>query len=177
MQAKGGVVTHVYLDSSAIVKRYVKEIGSDSVDILYHELERESDSLIIFSAWNLGEVYGAIDTKHQRGDISKEAMIEALSLLSQETKKFVAMKRVRIIPLGARILAKSRDLIVKYHIYQADALQLETAKETQAEIFISSDRRLVDCAKSELLQALNPEKDYDSVHEKISGIEPEENAS
>ena len=30
-----------YLDSSAIVKRYIEEIGSESLDILYASLETE----------------------------------------------------------------------------------------------------------------------------------------
>jgi uncharacterized protein len=160
----------VYLDSSALVKRYVKEAGSNSVDIFYHALESESkiDSSVIFSSWNLGEFYGAVDTKHERGDIKEEDFIEALSLLSQETKKFVAMRKLRIIPISARILTKSRDLVLKYHIYQADALQIESAKQARAELFISSDRKLIDCAKSEHLEALDPEKDHNSIVAKIS---------
>ena len=159
----------VYLDSSAIVKRYIKEIGSDSLDFLYHELEKDSQvEALIFSSWNLGEVYGAIDTKCQRGDIDEEAMFEVLTLLSQETKKFVAMRKVRIVPLGARIFSKSRELVLKYHIYQADALQLASAKEAQAQFFISADRKLVDCATAEQLDALNPEKDYSSIEDSIN---------
>lgn len=159
----------VYLDTSAIVKRYIREIGSESLDFLYHELEKDSQvESLVFSSWNLGEVYGAIDTKCQRGDIGEEAMSEALTLLSQETKKFVAMRKVRIVPLGARILTKSRELVLKYHVYQADALQLESAKQAQAHFFISADRKLVDCAIAEQLEALNPEKDYASIEDSIT---------
>ena len=159
----------VYLDSSAIVKRYVKEQGSNSVDIFYHALENTSyqEQLVIFSSWNLGEAFGAIDTKGQHGDIDGESAIEALVLLSQETKKFVAMRKIRIIPIATRILTKSRELVLKYHIYQADALQIESAKQGRAHLFISSDKRLLDCAKSEQLEALNPEKDLDVIEEKI----------
>lgn len=160
----------VYLDSSVLVKRYVKESGSDSVDMLYHELESDPklNSSIVFSSWNLGEFYGAIDTKRRRGDISEQGLIEALSLLSQETKKFVAMKKLRIVPISAKILARSRDLVLKYHIYQADALQIESARQSKAELFISSDKKLIDCARSEELEAFNPEKDYDSIEAKIA---------
>jgi uncharacterized protein len=158
----------VYLDSSAIVKRYVEEIGSDSVDILYEALERDSKvDALVFSAWNLGEAFGAIDTRFQRGDIGEDAMSEALTLLSLETRKFVAMRKVTILPVGARILTKARGLILKHHIYQADALQLESAKQARADIFISADRRLVDCAKLEQLEALNPEKDRSSIQTSI----------
>ncbi len=158
----------VYLDTSALLKRYLKEIGSESIDILYDALERDSNlDNLVFSSWNLGEAFGAIDARCQRHDISEEAMAEALSLLSLETKKFVAMRKVTIVPLGTRILSKSRSLVLKYHIYQADALQLESAKQVQANVFVSADRRLVDCARSEQLEVLNPEKDYDSIQNRF----------
>ncbi|HKW05017.1 MAG TPA: type II toxin-antitoxin system VapC family toxin, partial [Nitrososphaerales archaeon] len=125
---KGEAAMRVYLDSSAIVKRYVKEQGSDSVDKLYHALEKvsETDSAIFFSSWNIGEAFGAIDSKGQREDIGRAAIAEALLLLSLETKKFVAMRRIRIVPIGAKVLTNSRELILKHHIYQADALQIES---------------------------------------------------
>lgn len=31
-----------YLDSSAVVKRYIEEVGSESVDLLYSALEAQS---------------------------------------------------------------------------------------------------------------------------------------
>jgi predicted nucleic acid-binding protein len=110
---------HAYLDSSAIVKRYIKENGSESVDIFFNALEKgEEESKIdslIFSSWNLGEVYGAIDARHQRGDIGSSAMVEALFLFTQEIKKFVAMRKVSVIPIGTKTLTKTRELILKYH--------------------------------------------------------------
>jgi predicted nucleic acid-binding protein len=158
----------VYLDSSAIVKRYVKEMGSDSVDLIYHAVERDPINTLIFSSWNLGEVFGAIDARFQRGDLRQEAKTEALSLLSQETKKFAAMRKISIIPVGSRILTKARGLILKYHIYQADALQIESAKQAEVDFFASADKRLLDCAKSEQLETLNPEKDYDLIKKSVS---------
>ena len=45
-----------YLDSSAIVKRYIKETGSESIDVIYNALEQESQlEGLTFSSWNFGE--------------------------------------------------------------------------------------------------------------------------
>ncbi len=137
----------VYLDSSAIVKRYIEEIGSDSVDLLYKSLEEKSEPTLIFSSWNLGEVFGAIDTRCRRGDIDEKSMMEALRLFSGETKKFVAMRRVNVLPTGSKVLTKTRSLILKYHVYQADALQLASATQAHAELFISADKKLMDYAR------------------------------
>jgi predicted nucleic acid-binding protein len=164
-----------YLDSSAIVKRYIKENGSESVDIFFNALEKEGEEeeqpkidSLIFSSWNLGEVYGAIDARHQRGDIGSSAMVEALFLFTQEIKKFVAMRKVGVIPIGTKTLTGTRELILKYHIYQADALQLASATQARAELFVSADRRLIECAKLEQLKALNPEKDYNLIQKTLA---------
>ena len=163
----------VYLDSSAIVKRYIGEAGSESLDFLYGELERAEGAyelVLIFSSWNLGEVFGAIDGRQQRGDIDKKSMNEALSLFSRETKKFVAMRKVNVLPIGSRVLSRSRELTLKYHIYEADALQLASAEQLQAKLFVCADRKLIDCAKSEQMDAMNPEKDYDKIRGAVTAL-------
>jgi uncharacterized protein len=179
LEAKEGVGMLVYLDSSAIVKRYIEEIGSEPVDALYSWLEKEPEmgNHLVFSSWNTGEVVGAIDTRHQRGDIDNESTMEALNLFSGETKKFVAMRRLDIIPVGGKILSKSRDLVLKHHIFQADALQLASAKQAGAKLFVSADRRLIDCAKSEQLEAANPERDYRVIESAITRQEKKEQGS
>ena len=164
-----------YLDSSAIVKRYIKETGSESIDVIYNALEQESQlEGLTFSSWNFGEVFGAIDTRYQRRDITEEAMRESLLLFSQETKKFVAMRKVNVLPIGAKILAKTRELILKYHIYQADALQLSSAIQARAELFVSADKKLVECGKTEQLKVLNPERDHDLIEAAVTKKEEEE---
>jgi hypothetical protein len=97
-QNKGEDVMIVYLDSSAIVKRCVKEMGSDSVDLIYHAGERNPINTLVFSLWNLGKVFGTIDARFQRWDLRQETKTEVLSSFSQETK-FAAMRKISIIPV------------------------------------------------------------------------------
>src|ERR1700722_10494041 len=147
----------IYLDSSAIVKRYIAEKGSESIDAIYAGLEKDGDLQAAFSAWNIGEVIGAIDTRKQRGDIDERSMAEAIGLFVGETRKFVAMRKLIVHPIGSRMLEESRDLIVKYHIYQADALQLTTARQSSSTLILTADRRLAECARSEGIEVANPE--------------------
>jgi len=49
----------LYLDSSAIVKRYVLEEGTKKVQETYLEALNGAASLY-FSIWNIGEVLGAL---------------------------------------------------------------------------------------------------------------------
>ncbi len=61
-----------YLDSSAIVKRYVREEGSDVVRGLY--LKAYAGEVILsYSTWNIGEVLGAFDKAVRLGRVSSEA--------------------------------------------------------------------------------------------------------
>jgi predicted nucleic acid-binding protein len=55
----------VYLDSNAIIKRYVLEEGSDKVKEIYLEALNGAATLH-FSVWNLGEVLEALDAYHRR---------------------------------------------------------------------------------------------------------------
>ncbi len=153
----------VYLDSSAIMKRYVEEKGSESVDMVYETLEKRSDSRVAFSSWNVGEVIGAIDTRRHRGDIDEKSMLEAIRLFIGETKKFVAMRRLIVLPIGGKTLEESRDLIIKHHIYQADALQLVSARQSHSSFILTSDRKLAECAESESIEVANPEMDYSKI--------------
>ncbi len=149
-----------YLDSSAIVKRYIEEKGSESVDAVYEALEKEASHRLAFSVWNVGEVIGAIDTRRQRGDIDEKSMLEAIGLLVGETKKFVAMRKLIVLPVSSRTLGLSRDLITKYHIYQADALQLASARQCDSNLMLTADRRMAQCAESEQIESASPERDY-----------------
>ena len=48
-------------------------------------------------------------------------------------------------------------------MYQADALQLGTARESESALILTADRKLTECAKSEEIQGRDPERDYDSI--------------
>jgi len=54
----------VYLDTSAIVKRYIQEAGSDVVASLYSSAWQGSVK-ISFSPWNIGEVLGVLDDQEK----------------------------------------------------------------------------------------------------------------
>ena len=159
----------VYLDSSAIVKRYIEEKGSDVIDVVYTSIE-DGNNRAAFSIWNVGEVIGAIDTRQQKGDIDEKSMGESIRLFVGETKKFVAMRRLIILPITGRLLEQCRELIVKRHIYQADALQLVTASYSGSMLVITADKRLAECAKVEGIEVANPEKDTQKIIAALGGV-------
>jgi hypothetical protein len=61
----------IYLDSSAMVKRYIKEPGSDIVKKLYLKTY-SGESILSYSIWNIGEVLGAFDKAREIGRVDNE---------------------------------------------------------------------------------------------------------
>jgi len=60
------LVRRVYMDSSAITKRYVKEEGTETAQEIYSMAENGS-LMLIHSIWNIGEVLGVLDQYRRRG--------------------------------------------------------------------------------------------------------------
>ena len=61
---------------------------------------------------------------------------------------------LKLIPVRASILKKSWPLMEKYHIYQADALQILSSKKVNADEFYTGDKRLNEVAISEGLNSV-----------------------
>ncbi len=148
----------MYLDTSALFKRYVREQGSTSLDHLFSRAESQQIQLT-FSAWNIGEVIGALDERHRKKQLTKEEFTSALSNFSDETVRLARQGSVQVFPVSGRVLLESWEILRKEHIYQADALQLSSCKQADCYRFISADRALLESAHRQKLVGLNPIRD------------------
>ena len=142
----------VYLDSSAIVKRYVLETGSDVVGDFYERV-LNGELNVAFSAWNIGEVLGVLDKYFRRGWLGKEDYEMARLQFIGEILKLIRLKLVKIIPVRTELLISTWNLVEKYHIYQADALQVVSAKYIGATTFLTGDKLLFEVAVKEGLNS------------------------
>lgn len=146
-----------YLDTSSLIKRYVKEPGSEALDALYRGAER-GETIITFSVWNIGEAFGALDRKERLGQIPKGSAAPAMKNMISESLKMSRMNALRVAPLNLDALSESWRLTLKHHIYVADALQISTAAHAEADIFLSPDKRLNEIAEAEGLKTTNDEE-------------------
>ena len=143
----------VYLDSSAIVKRYVKESGSKFVRSYY--LKAYSGELeLSYSFWNIGEVLGAFDRARQLHRLDEESFRIVRERFLLETRRVAKLGIAVIVPVKTRILVEAWKLIEGHHIYEADALQIATAKHLNAEEFLTADRKLHEIAEKENLNSI-----------------------
>ena len=131
----------LYLDSSAIVKRYVRESGSDVIIEVY-ERALSGDVLLSFSAWNIGEVLGVLDKYRRRGWLSDGNYLKARGQFLGEVLRLLKLKLLKVVPAKTSLLIQTWGLVEKYHIYEADALQVLSAKRIGAERLYTGDELL-----------------------------------
>ncbi len=140
----------VYLDSSAIVKRYLNEEGTDIVDSLFKEAENKS-TVLCFSIWNIGEVIGVLDKNDRRRKIKFPKSVDNFVNELGRLDKSGSIKTVEItLPL---IFDASR-ILLKYKLYMADALQIVSCKEANCSDFYTADKRVHEAAVSEGLNSI-----------------------
>ncbi len=133
----------IYLDSSAIVKRYVLEEGTEKIKETYLDALSGNASLN-FSVWNIGEVLGVLDTYHRRKWLESEDYTSVRESFLAETTRLIKLGVAKVIPVRSKLLTQSWLLVERYHIYEAEALQIASAKNLGVDQLLSGDHRLVD---------------------------------
>lgn len=146
----------VYLDTSSLVKRYIEEKGSQVIDKVYEEAEAGRVTAA-FSVWNIGEALGVLDRYHTRKLISDRDLETALRFLASESMKMIRLDSLQVLPITSKNIIESWLLILRHHIYEADALQISSSKEAGCNLFLGADARLTQAARKEGLNALNIE--------------------
>ena len=142
----------LYLDSSAIVKRYVLEEGTERVKDTYLEA-LSGNANLHFSVWNIGEVLGALQGYYRKKWLASEDYTAARESFLSETARLIRLGVAKVIPVRSKFLTQSWWLVEKYHIYEADALQIASAKNQGVDQLLSGDRRLVEVSQKEGVKA------------------------
>jgi uncharacterized protein len=150
------IAQKIYLDSSAIVKRYVREKGTDSANLIFLKSDTKEIS-ICFSFWNIGESIGVLDQYSQRNWITKQQHEQAVKSFAAECVRLLAMDALHIVPVDSFALSECWNLIEKYHIYEAESLQIVSAKRSESDLFLSADRLLLRAAEEENIECVNIE--------------------
>ena len=144
----------VYLDSSAIVKRYVSEPGSSAVDLVFDKCWLGELS-ITTSIWNIGEVLGVFDIRRRRRWLSEDEFRNVLRNFTGEVIRLLRLKVLEIFPVLTPILIESWPLILGEHIYEADALQIQTCIFSDSNVLLSADKELINIALRTGIKAVN----------------------
>lgn len=151
-------MSYFYLDSSALAKRYLTEIGSSWIATL---MNPATENTIVVAEITRVEVAAAIAARHRAAiSISRTERDELLRLLLLhfDTEYVITQLTAPVVSLAVRLTQNHR-------LRGYDAVQLATALDTQATaraaglpgmIFIAADNDLVLAARAEGLTADNP---------------------
>lgn len=142
-----------FLESTAFVKLFVQEPGTDA---LIRLMETVEDNRKLIAASAPLEVYSAIRRRARAGAIGAEDAISALDILRVEAARMVQE------PLNPAVLEAARQLVDRTELRWPDAIQVGAAivaremfQGTEI-IFVSASQNLLDAAKSEGFNVLNP---------------------
>lgn len=135
----------LYLDSSALAKRYVEEAGSQEVDAFFEDAEKRGFSLF-FSTWNIGELAVVFDKYEREGLLSA---VQVMTTFLAEMKRLAKSRAAAVVPATGRHIADSVAYVLKHHIYIADALQIASCKSAGADRIVTADKRLAEAARDE----------------------------
>ncbi len=144
-----------YFDSSALVKRYHTEKGTKTVDKILNELEKGDEGAI--SYFVILEIVSAMKRKLKNNEITQKIFDMAIATFLSEVTTYFSVR-----PIDEHILSTATNLVIEHGLKAADSLHLATAKEIadftgKNVVFIASDKELLNAAKSEKLEILNPE--------------------
>ncbi len=151
-----------FLDTSALIKLYHQEAGTDCVD----EIFSKKGNIIIVSELSSVEVYSALARKLRLKEITKEAREEAIKNFERDYRD-----RFVIDPLDLVVIKRAKSLIEKYgdtkSLRALDTLQLASCvieKEYKKMVFVCADTRLIEIADLEGIEGVNPAvKDQESI--------------
>lgn len=139
-----------FFDTSALVKRYHSEKGTENIDRIF----AENDKAIVISSISITEIVSALNRKKEEKIISKEDLDAALSKFFHD-----AIKDFLVLELDEEHIKDSITLVLKRNLRTLDSLQLAVAlglKELKP-VFVCADKKLVSVAEKEGLKAINPE--------------------
>jgi len=132
-------VPSYFFDTSALVKRYHEEDGTEAVD----EILNRDDAEILISSLTVIESVSAFRRKYNRGEISESEMEQLISVFFQE-----ALDEFVILPLEESLLNFSFELVLEDDLRTLDSMQLSAglslAQELEDVAFVTADEELAE---------------------------------
>lgn len=150
-------MTHVFLDSSALIKRYVDERGASWIRAA---TAPDAGNTIVVASFTRVKVVSGIMRLRREGALNEAASQAIRRLVDHHASgDYIA------IGLTEAIIEQAEDLLERHPLRASDSVQLASALEAGKRLaskgvtgflFVSSDSRLLDAAASEALQTIDP---------------------
>ena len=129
---------NVFLDSSALAKRYVQEPGSDRVEAIL-----SSASSLGISVSGVAEVVSALCRRRRERKLSPPQYSKAKQALFED------IEDASIVNLTDQVMARAVSLLERWPLRASDALHVASAAEWSAELFVSADEKQCAAARGD----------------------------
>jgi len=147
----------LFLDTSAFFKEYHDEEGSDHLHDIF-EQAKNGWVILCISILTISEVLNGLDKIRKRRVISdSECQIIADVILS-DIVELAEQGNMEVYEVKNSTIRASWDLILKNHLSAIDAIQVITAHESGADIFLAADRYLLSQMQNIGLKTWNVEE-------------------
>jgi hypothetical protein len=150
-------MTHFFLDSSALIKRYVAEAGTDWLRTI---TAPDAGNTLIMARITSVEVISGVSRRKREGLMSPRTAQAIKWVLNRHAKR-----EYMVVELSAAVVERAQDLLENHPLRAYDAIQLASAMlsntrlvagELAPLIFVSADARLLEAATSEGLNTDHP---------------------
>jgi len=140
----------IYLDSSALVKRYTKEAGTDFVQSIL-----ATPGLITTSKLTYPEILSALMRKVRAGEIEKKTLNGIVDKFDKDWHHFLVLDFHNDLLPVVKMLIEKHPLKAADAIHLSSALWLKLSSKTDV-TFVASDSNLLKAALAEKIQVMNP---------------------
>ena len=150
----------VYLDTSAYLKEFSQETGSETISRIFSACER-GKVVVVTSQWTLSESIAAVDRKCRRGEINPDERDTVIATILDKTMELVKKDNLVLVPVTSQLVQASWRVILERHVSADDSLHLLSALVTLSEIFVAADDYLIERAREEGFDSYDVEEKED----------------
>ena len=146
-----------FCDSSALVKRYVSEIGTPWVQAIAHP---STGNRLIVARITWVEVHSALARRQREGDLNVDQVTRAVRAFRYDWDT-----QYQVVDLNQSLAEMAGQLVTRYPLRAYDAVQMASALRIQPSFadamlvsfsFVAADDRLLAAAQEEGLRVDNP---------------------
>jgi hypothetical protein len=140
-RGKAVVTVNVFLDSSALAKRYIQEAGSDRLEEILSSASALGVSVICVS-----EIVSALCRRRRERKLSAQERAKAKQAFFED------IEDASVVNVTDQVVARAVKLLERWPLRSSDALHIASAAAWSAELFVSADERQCKAARGYGLQ-------------------------
>jgi predicted nucleic acid-binding protein len=153
---------HIYLDASALVKRFRQELGSEVVNDTIEHVSAHDPRHLVVSALTTLETLSILNRRRNEAQIPFPVFMLSLRGVISEIRRFS-----HYLIIDDHLLISSAKYTIKHNINSADAIHLAvllalqgTLRQNDGELVcMAADKRLARAARAEGITVVDPELD------------------